>query len=156
MRLNQHPVCRLHGLGRAVALSYERPGSELSPVCSFFFFNIYLLIYLAAQGLSSSTQDLCCHVWPLRCRVWALLVAAYRLLLQHTGSSSLTTDRTRAPCTGSTESYPLDHQGSPYMLLLTMMKGTIKTSLFLSLVRSQYFSICTDSLKENGINQLFG
>ena len=31
----------------------------------------------------------------------------------HVGSSSLTRDRTRAPCIGSTESYPLDHQGSP-------------------------------------------
>ena len=27
--------------------------------------------------------------------------------------SSLTRDRTRAPCTGGTESEPLDHQGGP-------------------------------------------
>ena len=31
----------------------------------------------------------------------------------HTGSSSLTRDRTRAPCIGSAESHPLDPQGSP-------------------------------------------
>ena len=31
----------------------------------------------------------------------------------HVGSSSLTWDRTRAPCIGSVESYPLRHQGSP-------------------------------------------
>ena len=31
----------------------------------------------------------------------------------HVGSSSLTRDRTRAPCIGSAESYPLYHQGSP-------------------------------------------
>ena len=31
----------------------------------------------------------------------------------HVGSSSLTRDRTQAPCIGSTESYPLHHQGSP-------------------------------------------
>ena len=37
----------------------------------------------------------------------------------HVGSSSPTRDRTRAPCIGSTESYPLDHQGSPLTLLLT-------------------------------------
>ena len=30
----------------------------------------------------------------------------------HVGSSSPTTDRTWAPCIGSVESYPLDHQGS--------------------------------------------
>ena len=32
----------------------------------------------------------------------------------HVGSSSPTRDRTWAPCIGSMESYPLDHQGSPY------------------------------------------
>ena len=31
----------------------------------------------------------------------------------HVGSSSPTTNRTRAPCIGSTESYPLGHQESP-------------------------------------------
>ena len=32
--------------------------------------------------------------------------------LWHAGSSSLTGDQTQAPCTGSAESQPLDHQGS--------------------------------------------
>ena len=32
----------------------------------------------------------------------------------HVGSSSPIRDQTRVPCIGSTESYPLDHQGSPY------------------------------------------
>ncbi|XP_061031157.1 DNA repair protein RAD51 homolog 3 isoform X2 [Eubalaena glacialis] len=32
----------------------------------------------------------------------------------HAGSSSPTRDRTQTPCIGSTESYPLDHQGSPF------------------------------------------
>ena len=31
----------------------------------------------------------------------------------HVGSSSLTRDRTQAPCIGSVESYPLHHQGRP-------------------------------------------
>ena len=31
----------------------------------------------------------------------------------HAGSSSLTRDQTQAPCIGSAESYPLDHQGGP-------------------------------------------
>ena len=34
----------------------------------------------------------------------------------HVGSSSLIRDRTPAPCTGSAESYPLDHQGSPCVM----------------------------------------
>ena len=38
--------------------------------------------------------------------------------LQHVGSSSLTRDRTWAPCTGSSESQPLDHQGIPRMMIL--------------------------------------
>ena len=33
-------------------------------------------------------------------------------------SSSLTRDQTQAHCIGSAESQPLDHQGSPYSLLL--------------------------------------
>ena len=49
------------------------------------------------------------------------LVAAFRIFtwglrtvkLQPVGSSSLSRDRTRAPCPGSTESQPLDPQGSP-------------------------------------------
>ena len=36
----------------------------------------------------------------------------------HVGSSSFTRDQTRAPCIGSTESYPLCHQGSPSTLAL--------------------------------------
>ena len=45
----------------------------------------------------------------------SFLVAAHGLLScgMHVGSSSLTRDRTLAPCIGSVESYPLDHQGSP-------------------------------------------
>ena len=67
----------------------------------FIFYNIYL----AAPGLSCCTQDLCCRVWDLSCGMCVR-------------SSSLTRDRTRAPCIGSVESYPLDHQGSPHMQVL--------------------------------------
>ena len=56
----------------------------------FFFFSIF--IYLATQGLS--------------CGVRALQFL-------HVASSSLTRDQTQAPCTGSAQSQPLDHQGSP-------------------------------------------
>ena len=58
---------------------------------------IYLFI-LAALGLS-------CGMRTLSCRM-------------HEGSSSPTRDRTRVPCIGSVESYPLDHQGSPLELAL--------------------------------------
>ena len=47
-------------------------------------------------------------------RLCQVLVAACRLSCGlHVGSSSLTREWTWARCTGSTESYPLDHQGSP-------------------------------------------
>ena len=39
--------------------------------------------------------------------------------LHHVGSSSLSKDRTGAPCAGSMESKPLDHQGSAMILLLS-------------------------------------
>ena len=41
-----------------------------------------------------------------------ILVAPGLRYGMHLGSSSLSRDRTRAPCIGSVESYPLDHQGS--------------------------------------------
>ena len=48
---------------------------------------------MAALGLSCGMQTLSCGM--------------------HAGSSSPTRGQTRAPCIGSVESYPLDHQGSP-------------------------------------------
>ena len=52
----------------------------------FIYLSTYLFLFLAAPGLSCG---------------------------MHAGSSSLTRDRTWAPCIGSAESYPLDHQGYP-------------------------------------------
>ena len=48
-------------------------------------------------------------------------------LLQHIGSNSLTRDQTQTTCTGSTKSQPLDHQGSPYHLLLkTLLRRSVQ------------------------------
>ena len=55
---------------------------------------------LAVLGLSCRTRDLRCCMRNLCCGM-------------HVGSSSPTRNRTGAPCVGSVESYPLDHQGSP-------------------------------------------
>ena len=69
----------------------------------FFFleriFNIYLFIWLL-RVLVAAGRLLSCSMRTLSCGM-------------HVGSSSLTRDRTRAPCIGSVESYPLHHQGSP-------------------------------------------
>ena len=65
-----------------------------------FLKNIYLFIS-AAPGLS-------CGMRALRCGMRDLFSCGV-----HVGSSSPTRDRTRAPCIGSVESYPLAHQGSP-------------------------------------------
>ena len=50
----------------------------------------------------------------------------------HVGSSSPTRDRTRALCIGSSESYPLGHQGSPTSTLLcshhTIFPRTLSSS----------------------------
>ena len=80
------------------------------PRKSLFFIFIYLFI-LAAPGLSCSMQD--------------LSVAACRLLScsMYAGSSSPTMYRSQAPCIGSVESYPLDHQGSPYFSNVKWNRG---------------------------------
>ena len=88
-----------------------------NPACFLFLF--YLLIYylfiLALPGLSCGTQDLCCIMRDLLVAACGLLSCSMWTLScgMHAGSSSLTRDRTQAPCIGSTESYPLDQQGSP-------------------------------------------
>ena len=51
--------------------------------------------------------------------------------LQHVGSSSLTRDRTWAPCTGSSESQPLDHQGSPISITFCVISLEMFSSLLL-------------------------
>ena len=62
----------------------------------FFYIYCYVFIYLAVPGLICGSE----------------------LLAEACGSVSPTRDRTRAPCIGSTESYPLDHQGSPHSNIL--------------------------------------
>ena len=66
-------------------------------VVVFLVLFIYLFIYLAAPGLSCSTWALCCSTRDLfSCGMWALSCGIQ-------GSSSLTGDRTQAPCIGSME-----------------------------------------------------
>ena len=66
-----------------------------------FFKIIYLLFILAVPGLSCSTWESSLrHAGSSGCGM-------------HVGSSSPTRERTWAPCIVSSESYPLDHQGSP-------------------------------------------
>ena len=76
-------------------------------VCLFWLHWVLVVacgIFIAACGIFS------CGVWELSCGM-------------HVGSSSLTRDRTWAPCIGSTESYPLDHQGSPSAHFLIRLFG---------------------------------
>ena len=65
--------------------------SLFSPLNIYFF--KYSFIYLAVFDLSHGTQDLQSSLGPV-------------------GSSSLTMNQTQAPCFGSAESQPLDHQTS--------------------------------------------
>ena len=49
------------------------------------------------------------------------------------GSNSLTRDRNQAPCIGSMESYPLDRQGSPHLVILVKHESIVLlTSLKIS------------------------
>ena len=81
------------------------------PVALLFL--IFIHLYLAAPGLSCRSQDLCPH-----CSMWDLRLWPMNSQLQHMASSSLPRDGTWAPCIGSVESCPLDHQGNPRLVAL--------------------------------------
>ena len=85
------------------------------PLCVFATFCI-----LAKKSLPNPrSQRLFLNIYLFIWLRW-VLVAAHGLLScgMHVGSSSLTRNGTRAPCTGSAESQPLRHQGSPKIFLL--------------------------------------
>ena len=86
-----HPLCPPLYLCNPSLLSLPRPPGP--PHCSFFFFLIFIWLHQILVAACGS-------------QVWHVL----------TGSSPLSRDQTRAPCTGGTESQPLDHQGIPSFL----------------------------------------
>ena len=55
-------------------------------------------------------------------------VCIFGLTAQHTGSSSLTKERTHAPCTSISESSPLDCQVSPLLGILVPQPHLLKLS----------------------------
>ena len=104
----------------------------------FLFFLIFILfIYFGCTGSSLQHENK------------DLLVAACRLLScsmrtlscgMHVGSSSLTRDGNQAPCSGSTESYPLDYQGSPMPKFLISRKNTAFSFQFIYLSHTSFLS----------------
>ena len=109
----------------------------------FFFFNEQWFLFIYSLILS---------VLGLSCGMWDLLVAACGLLVAACRICSLTRDRTRDPCIGSTESYPLDHQGSPSIFTFSRSIGSFspwhssKKLLLLSIFslenKSIYLDLC--------------
>ena len=98
------------------------------------FFSFLIFISLTTPGPRWGTQDLRCQVRDPQ--------------LRHVGSSSLTRDRTQAPCIGSSESQPLDHQGSPiqwyiFKILLIYLLLPLFTCAR-SLVLLRLFSSCQE------------
>ena len=82
--------------------------------CLFFFFSIYLQSVRGLQELSERIFSFFfwLHwVWVEAPRIFNLPCSMQEFSLQHLagGSSSLTRDGTRAPCTESAESQRLDH-----------------------------------------------
>ena len=75
---------------------------EIEPTVLFKIYTFYLLIWLC---------------WVLAEACWIFCCCCQLLhgnsQFQHTRSSSLTRDQTQAACTGSAESQPPEHQGSP-------------------------------------------
>ena len=85
-----------------------------------YLFVYYLFIYLfRLHRVLVAECGLLVAAWGLlSCSTWTLSYSMWTSYVQHAGSSSPTSNRTQAPCIGSTESYPLDHQGSPWPLFL--------------------------------------
>ena len=73
-----------------------------------FFLNIYLCIYLFSLH---RVLVAACRIFLASCGIFSCGMRTLSCGM-HAGSSSLTRDRTQAPSIGSSESYPLDHQGS--------------------------------------------
>ena len=74
--------------------NHEILSSSITKSWFTFLWNTDIFFKIYAPGLS-------CSMWTLSCGM-------------HVGSGSLMRDRTWAPCIGSVESYPLDHQVSPW------------------------------------------
>ena len=73
---------------------------------SIFKFFVYLFICLCCVLVAACGIFYLWHLGYFSCGLWDLY-------LWHVGSGSLTRDRTQAPCIGSMEFKPLDHEGSP-------------------------------------------
>ena len=86
--------------------------SELYIYIDIFLIFIYLFIWLH-QVLVAAGRVLRCGIRTLSCGM-------------HVGSSSLSRERTRAPCVGST----LRHQGSPSYIFLIYVKSFIKERVY--------------------------
>ena len=104
----------------------------------FFFFSIYLF-----------------RLRPVSVAAHGILVAACGVFscCMPVGSSSLTRDRTWSPCIGSSESYPLDHWGSPqnfrstfnqnYLFPFIQIMGYILVNISLRVMRMKGTSSLT-------------
>ena len=78
--------------------------------------------------------------------LFLVLVAAHRIFIATCGIfSSPTRDQTWAPCSGSTESQPLDHQQSPFLSLFQEILLKIEFYLFIS-GRAGSLLLCADFL----------
>ena len=87
-----------------------------------------------------------------------LILAALGLSCgMHVRSSSLTRDRTWAPCIRSVESYPLDHQGSPQdRFFLTQFTSLIRDILAARLINLHWIQ-CVGSKSNLWIHlELYG
>ena len=72
---------------------------------NFFKYLFYVLIWLGHVLFEA------CWILDLPCFIQGFYLGHGKSGLPHAGSSSLTRDPTQAPCCGSMESWPLDHQG---------------------------------------------
>ena len=113
---NEHKEVRIKTvLCQVTLVTNQQENSSLppQPILCFSFLNIYIYLFVwlcrdlvAAQGIFVAT----CRIFS--CGMWDLQLQHVGSQLWHVGSSSLTRDETWAPCIGSVESQPLDHQRS--------------------------------------------
>ena len=107
-------ICNLQSLTQTLQ---ARCVLEFRIFLKFYFRKVIQCTYspgILGRTLSSSHVFVC--FFFLTIRHWILFYFIWPCQHSMWDLSSPTRDRTRAPCSGSAESWPLDHQGSPHVL----------------------------------------
>ena len=112
---------------------------------------ISLFIYLAAVGLNCSLQDLHC---PMQDAFFGGRGQHENSQLHCVIFSSLVRDETQTPCIGSSESQPLDHQGSPQRQVISAFLAHPFGVYLHACMHAKSPHLCPNSLQPYGLQPI--